>query len=49
MIHELNLTARQPQGTTSHHTGNYEWRTCQGPCVAARVGFEPATFGNLPL
>jgi len=25
-------------------TGNYEWRLAQGPFMAARVGFEPATF-----
>jgi len=22
------LAASQPQGATSHHTGNYEWKTC---------------------
>jgi len=26
------------QGATSRYTGNYEWRTCQGPKAAAKVG-----------
>ena len=34
-------------------TGNCEWRTCQGPYMAARAGSEPTTFGrkasNLPM
>jgi len=28
LLQELNLATRQPQGATSRHTGNCEWRTC---------------------
>ena len=30
-------------------TGNCEWRTCQGPYVADRARFEPATFWTKAL
>ena len=44
LLQELNLASRQPQGATSHHTGNYKWRSCQGSYVAARGGVEPVNF-----
>jgi len=39
------LAARQPQGATSCHTGNYEWRTCPRSLRGGyRGGVKPATF-----
>ena len=44
LLQESNLSSRQPQGATSIIQGITSEGLAQGPYVAARVGFKPATI-----
>src|SRR6218665_2341485 len=50
LFHESNLATRQPRRASHHVVQATTSETCeglaQGPYVAARVEFEPATFGR---
>ena len=45
LLQELNLTARQPRREPHHAIqATVSGGLAQGPYVAARMGFKPATF-----